>query len=195
MISPYEQRPRNDSVFWQVRKSGSVNSQSRSQSRNSHKKLFFNLNNTVGYARVLATRTKYKTTYTMCGGQTCIIKFGTILLCIIRGKLSFKEGDLKLSYQFHPWAILKDRGASLSLVINDFVLKCQINNIHALIKIMDWRRPGDKPWFEPMIVRLLTHICVSRPQRLNHEINTALWRHRCYKICLRCFSHNLESSW
>ena len=29
---------------------------------------------------------------------------------------------------------------------------------------MAWRRPGDKPLSEPMMVRLLTHICVTRPQ-------------------------------
>ena len=29
---------------------------------------------------------------------------------------------------------------------------------------MAWRRPGDKPLSEPMMVRLKTHICVSRPQ-------------------------------
>ena len=29
---------------------------------------------------------------------------------------------------------------------------------------MAWRRPGDKPLSEPMMVCLLTHICVTRPQ-------------------------------
>ena len=29
---------------------------------------------------------------------------------------------------------------------------------------MAWRRPGDKPLSEPMMIRLLTHICVIRPQ-------------------------------
>ena len=33
---------------------------------------------------------------------------------------------------------------------------------------MAWRRPGDKPLFEPMMVSLPTHIhvCVTRPQRV-----------------------------
>ena len=31
---------------------------------------------------------------------------------------------------------------------------------------MAWRRPGDKPLSEPMMVSLLTHICVTRPQRV-----------------------------
>ena len=38
-----------------------------------------------------------------------------------------------------------------------------INNIPALVQIMAWRRPGDKPLSEAMVVRLLTHICVARP--------------------------------
>ena len=48
-----------------------------------------------------------------------------------------------------------------------FVPKGQINNISALVQIMAWRRPGDKPLSEPMIVSLTTHICVIRPQRVN----------------------------
>ena len=45
-----------------------------------------------------------------------------------------------------------------------FVPKGVINNIPALVLIMAWRRPGDKPSSEPMLVRSLTHICVTRPQ-------------------------------
>ena len=44
------------------------------------------------------------------------------------------------------------------------VRKGPINNISALVQIMAWRRPGDKPLSEPMMVRLPTHICVTRPQ-------------------------------
>ena len=39
-----------------------------------------------------------------------------------------------------------------------------INNIPALVQIMAWRRPGDKPLSESMMVRLPTHICVTRLQ-------------------------------
>ena len=45
-----------------------------------------------------------------------------------------------------------------------FVPKGPINNIPALVQIMAWRRSGDKPLSEPMVVRLSTHICVTRPQ-------------------------------
>ena len=45
-----------------------------------------------------------------------------------------------------------------------FVPKGPINNVPALIRIMAWRRPGDKPLSEPIIVRSVTHICVARSQ-------------------------------
>ena len=46
----------------------------------------------------------------------------------------------------------------------EFVPKGPINNISALVQIMAWHCPGDKPLSEPMMVSLLTHICVTRPQ-------------------------------
>ena len=45
-----------------------------------------------------------------------------------------------------------------------FVPKGQINPIPALVQVMAWRRPGDKPLSEPMMVSIPTHICVFRPQ-------------------------------
>ena len=49
-----------------------------------------------------------------------------------------------------------------------------INNIPALVQIMAWRRPGDKPLSEPMMVSLATHICVTRPQWFNNDFRTWL---------------------
>ena len=45
-----------------------------------------------------------------------------------------------------------------------FVPKGPINNNPALVQIMAWHWSGDKPLSEPMMVSLLTHICVTRPQ-------------------------------
>ena len=45
-----------------------------------------------------------------------------------------------------------------------FVPKGQINNIPSLVQMMAWRRPGDKPLSEPMMLSVLTHACVTRPQ-------------------------------
>ena len=74
--------------------------------------------------------------------------------------------------------------------------KGPINNIPALVQIMAWRRSGDKPLFEPMMVSLLTHICVTRPQRVNVttlyvELLQIVWvqlctRHQSSFVCIIC---------
>ena len=55
-----------------------------------------------------------------------------------------------------------------------FVPKGPINNIPALVQIMVWRRPGDKPLSEPVMVSLLTHMCVTLPQWVN-ILQTCVW--------------------
>ena len=45
-----------------------------------------------------------------------------------------------------------------------FVPKGQINNIPALFQIIAWHQPDDKPLSEPMMLSLLTHICITQPQ-------------------------------
>ena len=58
-----------------------------------------------------------------------------------------------------------------------FVSDGTINNISALVQILDCRRPGDKPLSEPMMVNLPTHICVTRPQWVK---SIDIWCHRVY---------------
>ena len=48
------------------------------------------------------------------------------------------------------------------------VPKVPINNIPALVQIMAWHRPGDKPLSEPMMVSFPTHICFTQPQWVKH---------------------------
>ena len=55
----------------------------------------------------------------------------------------------------------------LWLISLKFAPKGSINNMSALVQIMVWCHPGDKPLSEPMMVSLLTHICVTRPQWVN----------------------------
>ena len=65
-----------------------------------------------------------------------------------------------------------------------------INNIPALVQIMAWRRPGDKPLSEPMLVSLLTHICVTRPQWVNVVSCKSKTTAECYKKTKCCFCMN-----
>ena len=48
-----------------------------------------------------------------------------------------------------------------------FVPKVRNNNIPVLVQIMAWRRSGDKPLSEPMMIILLTHICITGPKWVN----------------------------
>ena len=57
-----------------------------------------------------------------------------------------------------------------------FVTKVRMYNIPALVQIMAWRRPGDKPLSEPMMVSLLTHICITLPQWVNHAIYVCVFQ-------------------
>ena len=72
-------------------------------------------------------------------------------------------------------------GISLKNLVK-FVQKIQINNIPSLVKTMAWRRPGDKPLSEPMMINLLMHICVTLPQWVNFSsctqqevLNSLVW--------------------
>ena len=66
--------------------------------------------------------------------------------------------------------IFLNENAWISIKISlKFILQGPINNIPALVQIMAWRRPGDKPLSGPMMVRLPTHICVTRPQWVNQH--------------------------
>ena len=61
-------------------------------------------------------------------------------------------------------------GISIKISLK-FVPKGPINNIPALVQEMAWRLSGDKSLTEPMVVKLQTHICVTRP----HWVNGLSW--------------------
>ena len=64
--------------------------------------------------------------------------------------------------------ILLNENVSISITISlKFVPKGPINNIPALVQIMTWRRPGDKPLSKPLLVTLLMQICITRSQWVN----------------------------
>ena len=83
-----------------------------------------------------------------------------------------------------------------------FVPKGPINNIPALVQIMAWRRAGDKPLSEPMMVGLPTHICVTRPQWVNErerdcvlaKIWCQLW-HAYIRLCPNWWCHHQNDVW
>ena len=64
-----------------------------------------------------------------------------------------------------------------------FVLKGPLNNITGLVQIMAWCRLGTKLLSEPMMVRLPTQICITRPQWVKSkqisECKSITWSFHC----------------
>ena len=59
----------------------------------------------------------------------------------------------------------------------------------SLVQIMAWRRPGDKPLSEPLMIISLTHICVTRAQWVKagcrpwpHNVSNDDWDHGLGKL-------------
>ena len=69
-----------------------------------------------------------------------------------------------------------------------FVCKSPIDTFPALVQTMAWRRSGNNPLSAPMMVRLLTHICVTWPQWVNirrlllRQINMANFCRRFFQM-------------
>ena len=88
--------------------------------------------------------------------------------------------------------IFLNENAWISLTISlKFVPKVRINKIPSLVQIMAWRRPGDKPLSEPMMVKLPTHVCVTRPQWVKmilHVYVTKMGSNRSYYLTLLSYN-------
>ena len=65
------------------------------------------------------------------------------------------------------WIFFNENGCILMKFSLKYVRKGPIDNNRALVQIMAWRRSGDKPLSEPMMISLQTHICVTGPQWVN----------------------------
>ena len=87
--------------------------------------------------------------------------------------------------------IFRNENIWISLKISPkFIPKIQVNDIPALVQIMAWCRPGDKPLPEPMMgsVSLLTHIYVTWPQWVKHAKHPT--QIQCKAIVLEIFKWN-----
>ena len=73
------------------------------------------------------------------------------------------------------WIFLNENVRISLKILLKFIHNVRIKNIPALVQIMTWRRPGDKPLLEPMVASLLTHICVTRPKWVKDDKQQGLF--------------------
>ena len=74
-----------------------------------------------------------------------------------------QNGRRFVDHTFKPIFLNENVRISINISLK-FVPKGPINNNPALFQIMALPQSGDKPLSEPMMVSLLMHICVTRPQ-------------------------------
>ena len=102
---------------------------------------------------------------------------------------------------FFKWIFLNENvWISINISLK-FVPRGPINNIPTFVQVMAWRWPSDKPLSEPMMIRLPTHWCVTRPQWVNRPSDAMLW-HRSRSVLaqvMACWlmapSHYLNQCW
>ena len=104
------------------------------------------------------------------------------LLCLQLNTLRPRQNGRHFADDSFKRIFLNENSRILIKISIKFVPKGPINNNPALVQIMAWRRSGDKPLSEPMMISLLTHICVTRPQWVNKAMNTLSLLHRIVKM-------------
>ena len=95
--------------------------------------------------------------------------------------LATKKNTLRPRQNVHHFAddtlkrisLNKNYTITIEISLNS-VPKRPINNVPSLVQIMAWCRPGGKPLSEPMVVTLLTHLCVTRPHWV--KLRYCSWR-------------------
>ena len=93
--------------------------------------------------------------------------------------LSPRQNSRHFADDIFRYIFLNDNVRILFKISLKFVPKGLIDNNPALVQIMAWRCPGDKPLSEPMMVNFPTHICLTRPQWVNKiTINSNIYDKR-----------------
>ena len=94
--------------------------------------------------------------YTICGHRDGQAR-GPCIIYIFKAEKKFPADICKCTFL--------DENVWISLNVSlKFVPKVWINDIPALVQMMAWRRRGDKPLSESMVVSLMTHNYVARSQ-------------------------------
>ena len=78
------------------------------------------------------------------------------LWCVIINLLRPRQNDLDFAGDIYKWIFLNENVRIFIKIWLKFVLKSPVDNIPALVQMMAWHRPGNKPLSEPMKVNLLT---------------------------------------
>ena len=86
-----------------------------------------------------------------------------------------RQNGYHFAYDILKCIFLNENVWFLIKISPKFVPKGLINNDPALVEIVAWRCPGNKPLSKPMMVSLPTHICVFRHQWVKAPKLIGIW--------------------
>ena len=95
-----------------------------------------------------------------------------------RHKLIPLDEMATVSLFFFRFIFVNEKFCILITIALKFVPSGPIDNYPTLIKIMTWRRIGDKPLSEPMLTQFTEHICGNRGRWANRAILNWKLTHR-----------------
>ena len=104
-------------------------------------------------------------------GTSLVITVTTTLLAL---NTSRPRQDGRLFANDILKCIFLNENVSIAISVSLKFVWGPVNNIPTLAQIMAWRRPGDKPLFEPLMVSFPTQLCVTRPQWVNCDRPSAV---------------------
>ena len=138
-------------------------------------------------------------------------------LCVIRQQaISWSNDDsVHFSDNIFKCIFLNEKLWISVIVSQKFVPKGLISNMPALVQMMAWRRPVNKPLSEPMMVNILIYICVTRPKWVKswfyrvavalHTVETSKqpccptppshYLNQCWQIVMFTFGNKLQWNW
>ena len=100
-------------------------------------------------------------------GNSCIINLCINILHARINTVRPRQNGLHFPDDIFKYIFINENCCILTRFSFELVTKDPINNVPALVQIMDWHRPGDRPYSEPMVVSWLTYMRLSA------------WTHRC----------------
>ena len=106
--------------------------------------------------------------YSLCSPLYNIILIGHVIMVHeCTNTLRQRQNGRHFEVNLYKFILFNENLRILIKISLMFVPNSAINNIPALVQIVAWRQPGDKPLSEPMLRTSLTHICVTRPLWVN----------------------------
>ena len=94
----------------------------------------------------------------------CIIMWISVIMSHVFSTSRPRQNGRHLADDIFKCIFLNGNVWILIKISQKFAPMGPINNILALVQMMAWRQPGDKPLSEPMMARMPMHICVTQPQ-------------------------------